>query len=100
MGLPIEKDWMDTILKLSKDDKIELIALISKSMLPEQLAPDKNAENKPWYAGARTVDELSKEEWLANLNELSGAWSDMPDDIAEQIIGARTISAREINLDD
>ena len=101
MGLPIEKDWMDTILNLSKDDKIELIALISKSMLtPEQLAPNKDQAPKPWYTGARKVNELSKEEWLENLNKLSGAWSDMPDDIAEQIIGGRTISTREINLDD
>jgi len=32
MGLPIEKDWMDAILKLSGEDKIELIALISNSL--------------------------------------------------------------------
>jgi hypothetical protein len=101
MGLPIEKEWMDAILRLSRDDRIELIALISDSLRSDkQSHSGKDTIHKPWHAGARPVQELSKKEWLANLNTLSGAWSDMPDDIAEQIIGARTISTREINLDD
>lgn len=33
------------------------------------------------------------------LNELYGAWSDVEEDIIEDIYSSRTISTREINLD-
>jgi hypothetical protein len=90
MGLPIEKDWMDTILNLSKDDKIELIALISDSMLTSRR-----------YGDVTPAANLSASERLQVLRGLYGAWKDdTPDDLADFIVNSRTISTREITLDD
>ncbi len=101
MGIPIEKSWLDTILALSDEDKREFIALLNNSLSTrEGSAAPTSSLPTPWYAGTRTVDDLSETEWLAKVRELSGAWSDMPDDIAAQIVNSRTISTREINLDD
>ena len=101
MGIPIEKSWLDTILALSDKDKRELIALLNNSLVThKEPAAPASASPIPWYAGTRTVDDLSQTEWLAKVRELSGAWSDMPDDTTEQIINSRTISTREINLAD
>ena len=99
MDLPIEKSWLDTIVALSDEDKRE-IALLNKSLLAaEESVSGASSLPIPWYAGTHKVDELTHTEWLAKVHELAGAWSDMPDDIAEQIINSRTTSAREINLD-
>ena len=103
MGIPIEKHWLDTLLSLSTEDKLELISMINGSIPPPEatLVSPATIPLAKRYGNATPAAELSKEERLAILDELCGAWKDStPDDLAEQIINGRTISTREINLDD
>lgn len=64
---------------LSSGLKLELISKISESLKFEL--------NK------------SKSEKEALLEELSGSWSDVESDLAEDIVNARSISGRDISFD-
>ncbi|SEP78015.1 hypothetical protein [Neolewinella agarilytica] len=128
MGAPVDtglENFEEAILKLSVADRIKLIHWISETMVtgeaetvtsppatntveePASAWPPANmrvAENpsgkEAWHAGIPRAEDLTEEERLEVLDELSGAWKDStPDDLAEQIISSRTISTREINLD-
>ncbi|MEM6770422.1 MAG: hypothetical protein AAF597_07570, partial [Bacteroidota bacterium] len=62
---------------------------------------DKVSDKEPWYGNTPMASDLTEEERIKVSKSLFGAWKDStPDDLAEQIISSRTISTREINLDD
>jgi len=72
------------------------------SPAPANMRVAENPSGKgAWYEGIPKAEDLTEEERLKVLDDVSGAWKDStPDDLAEQIISSRTISTREINLDD
>lgn len=88
---------MDVILSLSVSEKAVLIDIVTKS-LPEESIRERDTLSL--IRSRKTTNHRTQEERLALLDELSGAWEDTPDDLAEQIMNARTVSDREINLDD
>ena len=128
MGAPVDtglENFEEAILKLSVADRVKLIHWISETVVEEESQPTtipssskveepaaawppanmRVAENPSgkvaWYEGIPKAEDLTEEERLKVLDDLSGAWKDStPDDLAEQIISSRTISTREINLDD
>lgn len=79
MGNIVLKRLMRLLNPLSSELKLELITKISESLKFEL--------NK------------SKSGKEALLEELSGSWSDLEDDLAEDIINARSISDRDISFD-
>ncbi|WP_420457867.1 hypothetical protein [Neolewinella sp.] len=103
MGISIEKSWLDTILALSSKEKLELIDMINGSIGSGDLTSDEPAmaTSSRRYGNAIPAAELSEAERLEVMRRLEGAWKDStPDDLAEQIINSRSLSGREINLDD
>lgn len=61
------------------------------------------SSKKPWYADIPRPQDLSEEEWKAKVHEVAGSWADHPmtaEELIEDIYSSRTISTREINLDD
>ena len=126
MGIPVIADIEAAILELSHEDRIKVIAWIAETMLPEEenepeenepsgrveepaaawpppnmrIAKDESGKT-PWYEGIDPPGtHLSDEEWKARVDSVAGLWSDLPDDFGEDIVSSRTISTREINLDD
>lgn len=70
---------MRIINSLNVDTKLEILSKISESL---------------------KVDFSNREDnKLRLLEELSGAWSDMDDNIVDIILNARTPSNRKVNLD-
>lgn len=64
---------------------------------------EKLSGKKPWYADIPSPQDLTEEEWKAKVHEVAGSWSDHPmsaEELIEDIYSSRTISTREINLDD
>lgn len=56
-----------------------------------------------WYAGIPRAEDLTEEEWRVKVDEVAGSWADHPmtaEELIEDIYSSRTISTREINLDD
>lgn len=56
-----------------------------------------------WYDGIPTPADLTEEEWRAKVHEVAGSWKDHPmsaEELIEDIYSSRTISTREINIDD
>jgi hypothetical protein len=129
MGAPVEtgiENFEEAILKLSFTDRAKLISWISDSLveevenvvpepeagaldeeLPEEWPPtnvkfEDNPSGQPsWHDGIRQAKDLTEEERLKVLYEMSGAWKDTtPDDLAKQIISSRTVSTREFTFDD
>lgn len=79
---------MEKLLGLPEDEKRELISVIQDSIARK-------------HDTGVSASSLTEAERLATLNRLWGAWKDStPDDLAAQIISSRSISDREINLDD
>ena len=122
------ENFEEVILGLSKADRVKLLGWIAESLVEEENSPPpeedgesdeaspkediewppKNlriAENPsgktPWYEGIPSPKDLSEEERQEVGKQLFGAWKDTtPDDFADQIMAARTVSGREINLDE
>jgi hypothetical protein len=62
---------------------------------------EKISGKKSWHAEIPRAKDLTEEERQEVAKQLFGAWKETtPDDFAEQIMSARTISEREINLDE
>lgn len=126
MGAPVDtglENFEEAILKLSIADRARLIGWISETMVEEEVSVTaaaspslvedpvvawppadvrmvENPSGKPsWYDKVEEpTADLSKEEWSKRVNAVAGLWSDMPDDIAEEIRSARNDDPREINL--
>ncbi len=69
--------YLELIGKMGHNNKLELISRLSSSM-KEDISQERNDK-------------------IALLNELSGAWSDMEDGLIEDIFESRTLSDKEIN---
>jgi hypothetical protein len=125
MGAPVDtgiENFEEAILKLSISDRAKLIGWISETMVeevhakestapqpepaqawpPDDLPISKDKSGKtPWYEAIDPPgDHLSDAEWEARVNAVAGLWSDLPDNYGDDIVSSRTISTREINLDD
>lgn len=122
MGAPVDtglENFEEAILKLSVADRVKLIHWISETVVdeepeveaevdnnwpPRNLGVEENPSNKtPWYEGITPVGELTEGEWKVKVNEAAGAWADHPmtaEELIDDIYESRTISTREINLDD
>ena len=70
--------FMQLITPLSTEVKLEILSRLSESLKANFRAPQNNKEQL--------------------LDKLFGAWSDMDDDLSEDIIGSRTSSSRDISL--
>ncbi|MFK8164599.1 MAG: hypothetical protein AB8H12_19290 [Lewinella sp.] len=122
MGAPVEtgiENFEEVILGLSKADRVKLLGWIAETLVeegdPVQEAkyiewPPKNlnisdspvpSDETPWYMNIDPPGpHLSTAEWEARVNSVSGLWSDLPDAYGDDIVSSRTISIREVNLDD
>ena len=130
MGAPVItglENFEEVILKLPIADRTKLAHWILESVVEEVEPSAKAADTEdfgereiewppknvriadnpsgktPWYEGIPQAKDLSEEERLKVLNELNGAWEDHPmsaEELIEEIYSSRTISTREINLDD
>jgi len=124
------ENFEEVILGLSKADRVKLLGWIAESLVEEENSPPpeedgesdeaspkediewppKNlriAENPsgktPWYEGIPSPKDLTEAEWKAKVHEVAGSWDDhsmSAEELIEDIYSSRTISTREINLDD
>lgn len=74
--------YMRLLEPLTIDVKLTLLSRLSESVRKEYVAPTSSDHEK-----------------AALLEELSGAWKEASPTLADEIISARTISNKEINLD-
>lgn len=130
MGVPVNTgldNFEEVILKLSTVERTKLAHWLLESVVeevepaskpdgvgiveePAAAWPPKNvrfADNpsgkKPWYADIPMAKDLTEEERLKVVDEVAGSWKDHPmsaEELIEDIYSSRTISTREINLDD
>lgn len=124
MGAPVDtgiENFEEVILGLSKADRVKLVGWIAESLVEEDLEVeevsiveptpvwppeglDDAADSLPsWHDGIPRPEDLTKEEWEKKVNEVAGSWADHPmtaEELIEDIYSSRTISTREINLDD
>lgn len=125
MGAPVDtgiENFEEAILKLSISDRARLIGWISETMVEEETAPttasdsvgkveeppaawpppdlriaDNPSGKTPWYGDFDLDKARSPKERKQAADEAWGAWADWaPEDLAAQILAARTISTREL----
>jgi len=75
---------MKIINSLSAESKLEILSKLSNSL-------------KIDFKQSSSLDSTNNNEVL--LDELFGAWKDLPDELEEDIIAARTTSDRVIDFD-
>jgi|GEM_PF-4626355 hypothetical protein len=124
MGAPVEtgiENFEEVILGLSREDRAKLADWISETLVEEESVPatvsnkeqdsvwppenlrvaEDSSAITPWHEAIDPPGaHLSTEEWEARVDSVAGLWSDLPDDYGDDIVTSRTISTREINLDD
>lgn len=120
--LPVSPSAYEELSKLSNEDKIKVIAWMADTMLPEERevssgvvvedpaadwlpaemeVPDDNTSGPIWYEKVDSPgSHLTSEEWDSRVKAGAGLWSDLPDDFGDDIVSSRTISTKEVNLDD
>jgi len=123
------ENFEEVILALSPSDRAKLIGWISETLVEEVETTTKEADTstevlsekdinwppkdlraadalsaKPqWHEGIPEPKDLTEKEWKAKVDEVAGSWADHPmsaEELIEDIYSSRTISTREINLDD
>lgn len=124
MGVPVHtglENFEEALRKLSTADRTKLAHWILETVVEEVALPEvpdesmlvedpdpgwppknmKVVENpsgkKPWYGDFDPFRERTAEERSKAADEAWGAWAEWaPDDLAEQILAARTVSDREL----
>ena len=123
MGAPVEtglENFEEAILKLSVADRVKLIHWISESVVEEETGPPPSELNPgeqkdidwppkemrvaedlsgkvPWYGDFDFEKKRTEEERKQAADEAWGAWADWaPEDLADQILSARTTGLREL----
>lgn len=124
------ENFEEVILKLPIAERTKLAHWILESVVEEEESPDSRTEAEVDVAESKTERDiewppkdislfeepadkvswlskvnppsadLSDEEWKKRVSAVAGLWSDLPDDYGDDIVSSRTISTREITLDD
>jgi len=122
------ENFEEVILGLSKADRVKLLGWIAESLVEEENSPPAEEDGESDEASPKEdiewppknlpqverleneaswlskinppTPDLTDEEWKERVSSVAGLWSDLPDDYGDDIVSSRTVSTREINLND